>query len=97
MPAPRSKHEDADEEKPDRRRVREHEHDDERFGRPVRDEAKRDPVQHRDHGRNGDDLVAQLQSQVLGVLPAEVLNAGDGRSAAGGGVRPSAVVVAHER
>jgi hypothetical protein len=33
----------------------------------------------------------------LGVLLAEMLNAGDGRSAAGGGVRPSAVVVAHER
>ena len=33
----------------------------------------------------------------LVVLPAEVLNAGDGRSAAGGGVRSSAVVVAHER
>jgi predicted GIY-YIG superfamily endonuclease len=33
----------------------------------------------------------------LAVLLAEVLNAGDGRSAAGGGVRSPAVVVAHER
>src|SRR4051812_20113426 len=35
------------------------------------------------------------RSDPLGVLLAEVLNAGDGRSAAGGGVRPPAVVVAH--
>ena len=33
----------------------------------------------------------------LGVLPAEVLNAGDGCSAVGGGVWSPAVVVAHER
>ena len=40
---------------------------------------------------------AALDFAALGVLPAEVLNAGDGCSAVGGGVWSPAVVVAHER
>ena len=44
----------------------------------------------------GEQLPADVV-KALGVLPAEVLNAGDGCSAARGGVWSSAVVVAHER
>jgi len=49
-------------------------------------------------GRGAPEIaVRYLRRAVLDVLPAEVLNAGDGCSAARGGVWSSAVVVAHER
>ncbi len=49
------------------------------------------------NARLAEASLAEEVAAALDVLPAEVLNAGDGRSAAGGGVRASAVVVAHER
>src|SRR3954470_10560680 len=40
---------------------------------------------------------ARADPVALAVLPAELVNAGDGGSAGGGGVRPLTVVEAHER